>query len=177
MQILRKEDLIPVPWKNGGGMTREVQRKDGPNQWLWRISIADVDESGPFSRFEGLARILTVFHGEGMELHHALGVLTARPLIPVGFSGETPINGHLLKGAVRDLNVIFDPTCITAKVWVVQGPQTLMPDGDTLAVLCLTGPMTADATAMATEDVAIGTEGHVTVDEGGMGLAVRLSEH
>ena len=44
---------------------------------MWRLSIAEVDEDGPFSLFEGMARILTVIDGKGMVLESEDGVLDA----------------------------------------------------------------------------------------------------
>ena len=47
---MRFAELPLAPWRNGGGVTREVA-VDGPGaqDFEWRISIADVNEPGPFS--------------------------------------------------------------------------------------------------------------------------------
>lgn len=177
MQVLRSESLVPVPWKNGGGITREVARRDGPDGWLWRISIADVDQSGPFSRFEGQSRILTVFHGAGIDLFHAAGVLPARPLVPVHFSGDIAIEGRLIDGPIRDVNVIYDAARATAEVSVVRGPTQLVPKLGILAVCCLEGSILADGTVCTAADVVIATEGRIDVAQASIALAIRLIEH
>ena len=59
IEILR-DVLRPVtPWKNGGGLTREVAAfpaNASMADFDWRISIADVAAAGPFSRFENVDR-------------------------------------------------------------------------------------------------------------------------
>ena len=49
-------DVKASPWKNGGGVTREIAKgaAAGPDDdWGWRISIAEVERDGPFSTFPG----------------------------------------------------------------------------------------------------------------------------
>ena len=61
-----------MPWKNGGGTTRELLSwPPGVADWHWRISVAQVETEGPFSRFDGVQRWFAVLDGEGVEL--ALG--------------------------------------------------------------------------------------------------------
>ena len=66
-QFFSRDTITATRWKNGGGVTREVAKS--PSQApFWRVSIANVDQEGPFSSFEGLDRILTVIEGKGMVL-------------------------------------------------------------------------------------------------------------
>jgi len=40
----------PVPWANGAGTTRELAlARDAEGQTLWRVSLADLDQSASFS--------------------------------------------------------------------------------------------------------------------------------
>jgi len=41
----------PSPWKNGGGTTRELLAWPDPQDWTLRLSVAQVEADGPFSRF------------------------------------------------------------------------------------------------------------------------------
>jgi environmental stress-induced protein Ves len=50
-QIVPLEDVSPAPWRNGGGVTRELLAWPTPQDWDWRISVAEVEKNGPFSRF------------------------------------------------------------------------------------------------------------------------------
>lgn len=58
-RILRAAERPALPWKNGGGVTREVVAHP-PGSDLghfdWRVSIAEIHNAGPFSRFPGIER-------------------------------------------------------------------------------------------------------------------------
>ena len=56
----------PVPWKNGGGVTRELLRlpAGSGDDWTLRISVADIAADGPFSPFPGITRWFAVLTGE-----------------------------------------------------------------------------------------------------------------
>ena len=65
MQIIRFADLKAEPWRNGGGVTREIARQaSADGGWDWRLSIADVTKAGDFSPVPGMERVLTVIEGE-----------------------------------------------------------------------------------------------------------------
>jgi hypothetical protein len=68
--VLRAADYPRMPWKNGGGSTEEITRDagEGLEGFGWRLSIADIGESGGFSTFEGYQRVITVLQGAGMVL-------------------------------------------------------------------------------------------------------------
>ncbi len=106
--VVRFAELAAVPWRNGGGLTREVISAggSGPVGFDWRISIAEVSEPGPFSSFPGVDRIITVVDGEGLDLvidgvHHLLHLQE-----PFRFDGASQTSSSPLAGAVRDLNVM-----------------------------------------------------------------------
>ena len=77
IMIFRQCDLVETPWKNGGGITRNIAKEQDKTGTLWRLSMADVDGDGAFSIFPGLTRILTVIQGDGMVLHGPDGDLQA----------------------------------------------------------------------------------------------------
>ncbi|SDC11748.1 HutD/Ves family protein [Ruegeria marina] len=135
MRVLDPLTLASVPWRNGGGVTREI----AGNPPLWRLSLADVASEGPFSVFAGLRRILTVIEGAGMELHFEQRTEQARFGQPLSFSGDEPIAGRLPHGPVRDLNLIFDPGQVIASVAPVSGPRTLPVYTDEVALHVLSG--------------------------------------
>lgn len=109
MRLIRIGEIPPAPWKNGGGVTREIALCTDEMGMIWRLSLADVAAAGPFSIFPGLARVLTVIEGKGLRLRHAGGVIEALPHMPVRFSGDAPIECDLIDGPVRDFNLIYDP--------------------------------------------------------------------
>ena len=55
------------PWKNGGGTTTELAIQSRGEDWSWRLSLADVDTSGPFSDFVGYRRTILLVSGRGMR--------------------------------------------------------------------------------------------------------------
>ncbi|WP_458789841.1 HutD/Ves family protein [Yoonia sp. MH D7] len=124
MKILRYNELTDVPWKNGGGTTRNIATGQHGAQMVWRISRADVTQDGPFSNFAGLERILTVVSDGHMILDYAGGALQALPWQPVRFDGDLPVCARLTNGSITDLNLMFDPTLCIAEVVVHQGPIT-----------------------------------------------------
>ena len=71
MRILRAADYRVMPWKNGGGTTTEITVSpdgSGLDDFDWRVSMARVASSGPFSGFAGVDRTLAVLEGEGIVL-------------------------------------------------------------------------------------------------------------
>ncbi|MGH8391549.1 MAG: HutD/Ves family protein, partial [Pseudomonas sp.] len=99
MKVWRATDYIRMPWKNGGGSTEEITRDagEGLDGFGWRLSIADIAESGGFSTFAGYQRIITVLQGSGMVLtvdgEEQLGLL---PLQPFPFKGDSQVSCRLI---------------------------------------------------------------------------------
>jgi uncharacterized protein len=111
MKVLRALDYQQVPWKNGGGVTREVLvswHDDRQLAWDWRISIATVAQSGPFSNFPGIDRSIAVLDGEGMTLRLSgkRTVQLDQSTDPFAFSGEDAVMCDTLSGPTTDLNVM-----------------------------------------------------------------------
>lgn len=109
---LAVDALVPRPWKNGGGVTREIAAfpsQAGGQDFDWRVSVADITANGPFSRFDGIDRQIVLLSGAGVRLAARDGsfdhTLDA-PCRPFAFAGETPVQATLLGGASRDLNVM-----------------------------------------------------------------------
>jgi len=103
------EEYVSMPWKNGGGTTRELMvQLDQAGQWLWRISVADVRSSGPFSIFPNYDRSLSLLSGKGMKLGKATGdVIINKNFQPITFLGEENIYAELIEGEITDFNVFW----------------------------------------------------------------------
>ena len=134
--------LTPQPWKNGGGVTREIAVMPagaGMDDFLWRISVAEIASSGPFSRFAGIDRQIMLLEGDGVHLHgsgidHRLGT----PLAPFAFDGEAALGATLLGGVTHDLNVMTRRGAMRADVHVLRRAARL-PACDALMLLALGG--------------------------------------
>ena len=178
MNIVRFADLTETPWRNGGGVTREILRREQDGAFAWRISIADVASEGPFSAFPGLQRILTVIEGEGMRLVRPDGSFLSADLIsPVSFSGEEPIIGALPNGPCRDFNVMWNPATNDASVSVVTAGQTAASGfSEFSGILCLSqNASLSTGESLVFGDFALLNEPTVLKD--GKALLVIIKEH
>jgi uncharacterized protein len=155
---LRWSEYRSMPWKNGGGTTREVasgtmhaplaSMEPGAG-FDWRVSVADVDAGGSFSTFPGIDRVITLVEGEGMVLTvdgtpHPVG-----PLSPFAFSGDATTDCRLETGAVRNMNVMTRRSRATAKVRIItvaaaRGTEMACAVGETLLVMAVTEGIAVD---------------------------------
>ena len=114
MEIIRYAELKAHPWRNGGGVTRELAshptaaspQDPGSVGWDWRVSIADVSRAGDFSAFPGMDRVITVVEGELLLLSVDGAEHPLEKYRPFRFSGDAAASGALPTGDIRDLNVI-----------------------------------------------------------------------
>lgn len=101
----------PIPWRNGGGITRELIAWPDSQNWIWRISVAEVASDGAFSHFEGAQRWLSILAGTGVQLSIGSKEVERLELSersePLAFEGSTPVYCNLLQGAVQDLNLML----------------------------------------------------------------------
>jgi len=111
MEIIRYAELRAEPWRNGGGVTRELashpkaaSAQDGA--WDWRVSIAEVSKAGAFSAFPGMERVLTVIDGELLLLTVDGAEHPLEKYRPFRFPGDADTASALPTGDIRDLNVI-----------------------------------------------------------------------
>jgi environmental stress-induced protein Ves len=149
LTILRAANYPRMPWKNGGGSTEEIARDagEGLEGFGWRLSIADIEESGGFSLFPGYQRIITVLQGVGMTLDIDGAVSEALlPGDPFAFSGDSRVSCTLLDGAIRDFNLIYSPDRYRASLqWVdVLKPQRLFSSASTLLLFSAAEQMAAN---------------------------------
>lgn len=112
MDIIRYAELKPRPWRNGGGVTRELARFPAAGKpaadegWDWRVSIAEVSRAGAFSGFPGMERVLTVIEGDLLLLSVDGAEHPLEKYRPFRFSGDAEAAGALPTGDIRDLNVL-----------------------------------------------------------------------
>jgi environmental stress-induced protein Ves len=102
--LIRLADCMVQPWKNGKGETREIA-VDASQPYLWRLSRAVLEGSGPFSPYPGYQRILVLLGGSDAKLHHeGRKSRLLPPMVAAPFSGdwETRIE---TQGKAEDFNV------------------------------------------------------------------------
>jgi uncharacterized protein len=108
--LLPAAQRIATPWKNGGGLTREVSVAPagaGLADFDWRVSTAEVRTSGPFSAFAGIDRTLCVLEGTLDLLVEGREPVSLMPgSAPYAFPGDVPASGAPRGAVAVDLNVM-----------------------------------------------------------------------
>jgi uncharacterized protein len=162
--LLRGAALVASPWKNGGGVTREIavapmtsHAGASLDTFAWRVSVADVAQAGAFSRFEGVDRTLVLLEGAGMLLDeagrtHAL----IQPLDVAHFEGETAIDARLVNGATRDFNLMVRRGAARGTLEVWRGGQQCSMRAQTVLLYCAQGE----------QEVRIDPDRHVRLQAG-----------
>lgn len=128
--LIRASDLTPVPWKNGGGITRQIAiYPEGAtlDTFSWRISAAVVEQAGPFSIFNGIDRFIVVTHGASMTLVDAAD--QSRRSLQRGqvfaFAGEDVLAAELPDGPIQDFNLMVRRGQGVGELTVRQAAQRL----------------------------------------------------
>jgi environmental stress-induced protein Ves len=130
MRIVRQSSYAAVPWKNGGGITREAIRIPAEGDaFRWRVSIAQIDASGPFSDFAAYRRFMVLLKGAGVLLKFTdraaaaeSSAPRARELRRVGdleeFDGGLATHCDLVNGPCVDLNLMVSKELTDVRAWV-----------------------------------------------------------
>ncbi|WP_431274516.1 HutD/Ves family protein [Variovorax ureilyticus] len=125
--------LAATPWKNGGGVTREIACSPpgaSMERFDWRVSIATIDRPGPFSAFDGVDRVIMLLDGAGVRLHSQAGGIDHRldvPDAPFAFDGGVPLDCELLGGTSTDFNVMSRRGRLRADVRVLRDRADTAP--------------------------------------------------
>lgn len=117
-----------MPWKNGAGSTTQIViEPSGANldePFLWRVSSAKIEASGPFSSFPGYLRSLVLLEGAGLLLDMEGDNGKTRQRLksirqPVVFSGDDTVYATLIQGPCLDFGVISDPSRVRVVLQVL----------------------------------------------------------
>jgi hypothetical protein len=137
MRIIRQSAFTTVPWKNGAGVTREaVRMPPGGDSFRWRLSVAQIDRSGPFSDFAAYQRFMVLLKGAGVRLeiagrHPAEHGTERRELLAAGdwvqFDGGRATHCELIDGPCVDLNLMVSKAGPAASVRIEALREPLCP--------------------------------------------------
>ena len=151
LQIIRKASFKATPWKNGGGITHEALRvPESGDPFRWRVSVAHIDASGPFSEFTEYNRKMVLLQGAGVELCFADGV--NKSLRNVGelveFDGAISAQCELLKGPCVDLNLmVIKSDAVVARVErFIESVAVKASRGETLLIFPIDRRVTLEIT-------------------------------
>ncbi|PRC90896.1 HutD/Ves family protein [Solimicrobium silvestre] len=124
MKKLSPADYRSMPWKNGAGTTIEIAvfpEHAKLEDFIWRVSRAQVVSDGGFSHFAGIDRSLALLQGSGMRLsvnEFSLKV-DAENNIAI-FAGDAATHAELINGAISDFNLMSRRSICSHKLnhWV-----------------------------------------------------------
>lgn len=181
MRILRASEYRRMPWKNGGGETREILVSPSGatlDSLDWRVSLATVASDGPFSVFHGIDRTLCVIDGAGIRLQVQVGTAAATTLLdssaPFSFDGEATTSSTLVNGAIVDLNVMTrrGRWRHAVKRLTCEGSLQLAVNADLVIVFCQRGKLLCTAG----ESVTLTSEDCAVIDGNSPNISLRAVE-
>lgn len=174
MRKLPSAELLPTPWKNGGGETVEIAVSPlgaTLDNFHWRVSSARVASPGPFSPFPGVERTLAVIRGGPLQLVVSDGepprherpakVLNLNHQSePYRFAGEWNVHAQPLgDGPVIDFNVMTRRDCCTHQMQRLDLHGHVEICGAVPVLYCVVG-------ALSCRDVAADAQSPVTLVAG-----------
>jgi environmental stress-induced protein Ves len=142
--------LKRVPWHNGHGLTTDLAIGPANAGWadcLWRISVAEITASCPFSHLPGLDRVVVPL-GPGLSLSVGGAPLRAVGAFEVfAFSGDDETSCHLdplpVAAALLCFNLMLRAGRATGFAHCHAGPVRLPPpDRGVLVLLAARGGFT-----------------------------------
>jgi uncharacterized protein len=177
IRVVCLDDVPPQPWKNGGGSTQELLAWPTVTDWLVRVSVARIEQDGPFSAFPGIDRWFAVISGAGVQLEiagamRAVGMQSA----PLHFDGADAPACALVDGPTQDLNLMVRRSAGDGGMQLVVTDQPWISDAGLRAVYAAdavvlhsaaTGAVTLPAGALAWSERAAGDAWRIRGD--GMG--------
>lgn len=120
-------DIVPVPWANGAGETTELVALEAstaltPDRRPWRLSIARLERTGPFSSLSGLDRTFLPTDAE-VVLDIAGTSHRAGPGSPLRFSGSDAVALTDLTGPTFAVNlmVVTDEAALPPLTMILTG--------------------------------------------------------
>ncbi|MFL0410117.1 HutD family protein [Microbacterium paludicola] len=131
--VVRPEDVAAEAWRNGLGTTRVLAKGPG-----WRISLAQIADDVPFSRYPDVDRVLLPVGDEPLALLVDDERRLLRPGTHTAFPGEAAVRTEGVTEPVRVLNVMVERGACTCRIESadVAGPP---PEGDETLFAVLAG--------------------------------------
>ncbi|MGH8157679.1 MAG: HutD/Ves family protein [Rhodanobacter sp.] len=181
--IIRLSNCPPQRWKNGLGSTREIAVQPssiGSDDFVWRVSIAEVDSAAPFSSFPGIDRQIVLLDGNGFTMTlddrrtHAL----TTPFVPFAFAGESKVAVSLVDGPTRDFNLMVRRAQARGEIRASQQPGEQSPDPSTVLIYCAHGVIeTAEGLLHAGDAWRPLQASPIRLHDGALALAIQIEQH
>ncbi|WP_233839960.1 HutD family protein [Dyella sp. 2HG41-7] len=181
MTIIHLRECPALPWKNGMGRTRELAiypSSAGMDDFIWRVSVAEVDSAAPFSSFAGVDRHIALLEGAGftMTLDDGRSHALTMPFAPFAFPGEAAVTIALHGGPTRDFNLMLRRSKVRGELvtWEDAGRQVV--DDAVALIYCARGQIDTSDGRMQPSDAWLPTPltGRVTLGPGALALVARV---
>ena len=137
---------------------------------LWRVSVAHIEKSGPFSDFDGYERKMLLLRGRGLDLKFGDGRRSELREIGdwVAFDGGISADCDLVDGPCVDLNLMTSKSLNTAvRLERLRGSVAAAAEkGETVLIFSLTaalalGDESGASTRLGPWDLAVLSQGAV----------------
>jgi len=181
--IIRRSDCPSKPWKNGLGSTREIAiqpSNTGLDDFLWRVSIAEVDSAAPFSSFPGIDRQIALLDGNGFTMtldDDRVHPLTT-PFVPFAFAGEAKVTVTLTDGPTRDFNLMVRRAQASADVLAWQEAGSYLLDPTIVLIYAARGAIDTTDGMLHAGDAWLAEEscsgGHIVLRDDALAFAIRV---
>lgn len=152
--IVRYADLPPQPWKNGKGFTRTLfsDAIASNDEWTWKISIAEINGTQPYSAYPGIRRGQVAL-GPGavnLEIDGQIKLLPVEGTIV--FEGEDDVVATPASEGFLDLNVMGLRRAWNPSVEIVESPVLECRDSCVQVLVALEDTCTVNAHAFSRLD-------------------------
>ncbi len=155
MNKLTPDDYRSMPWKNGAGTTIEMAvfpEHASLDNFVWRISRAQVVTDGDFSCFAGIDRTLALLSGQGVRLSvNGVPHQVDRQTNMAVFPGDVRTHAALINGPISDFNLMSRRTVCSHQLTYREGDMTWRLPANTVFVYCAHG-----AGRLTAADLALG---------------------
>lgn len=181
MPIVRLADCPARPWKNGHGRTRELlvhPAGAAMGDFLWRVSVAEVESAAPFSAFPGVDRVIALLAGDGFTMTMDDGTrheLTA-PCEPYAFPGEMGVSVALAGGPSRDFNLMLRRGRARGRIDVWHTAGEHRTGADVVLICCARGAFDCAAGTVRADECWLPDGDRLVLAAGAVALAVRVEE-
>ena len=163
------------------GMTREIAvqpSKSDADDFLWRVSVAEVNSAAPFSSFSGIDRHIVLLQGAGftMTLDGSRAHTLDTPFVPFAFAGEAAVAVTLVDGATRDFNLMVQRTEARGDVVVLSEPGVHRLEPEVVLVYAARGEISTPDGMLRTGDTwrRGPAPPQITLHDGAIALAIGI---
>lgn len=166
-----------MPWFGGGGITHELARYPAEGDFDWRLSVAEVQQDGPFSRLDGVDRVIVLCSPGRMVLHVPDPVELQR-FSPYAFDGGSDVSCTVPDAPTLDFNVMTRRGVYVADVATLanETAEVAVPARGLTFVFCMDGRVTCHA-VLRTYDLAQLDESATVDASSGAACIVTLHPH